>query len=319
MKFKLALCAIAAAVGFTSSALAQDDFPDREIRIVVPWSPGGATDTMARMMIPLLEKQGVSAIVENLPGGGSAVGMGQVATSAPDGYTIGLASSSLLSLFAQDRLPFEHGAFADIVRFSQDPLMLLVRGDSEWQDLDSFIEHMRAKPGEVTIGVPGSKNVNHAMAGLTGQAAGVDFRHVSYPGGSRVIAELVGGQINAGVLKPSDTFPMIESGDLRPIGIFSNTRVEVLPDVETFPEAGYDVFKDGELAQISYLTGPAGMSPEVRQKLIDIFQTALSDPSFQEFSKKNGFTSDGLPGKELQAYNDALIQSLSVAAENIFE
>ncbi|PMR77891.1 Bug family tripartite tricarboxylate transporter substrate binding protein [Billgrantia endophytica] len=307
------------AVLFTSSiALAQDDFPSQEIRIIVPWNPGGSTDIMARKILPSLEEQGVRAVVENMPGGGSAVGMAQVASAAPDGYTVGLGSSSILSLIAQGNVPFTYDSFTDIALFSEDPLVLLVSPNSEWDSLNAFMEYMKENPGSVTIGTPGTNNVNHAMAGLTGQAAGVEFRHIPYPGGSRVIAEIMGGQIDAGVLKPSETLPQIEADDLQAIGVYRQERIEALPETETFQEAGYDVFSSGELAQITYLTAPAGLDAEIRERLVEIFNTAILSEAFQEFAEENGFIAGGLSGEELQEYNAGLIDTLESAAQEIF-
>lgn len=307
-----------AALALSTSAIAQNDFPNREIRIIVPWNPGGSTDIMARKILPILKDQGVQAVVENLPGGGSAVGLGQVAAAAPDGYTVGLGSSSILSLIAQKNVPFSHDDFTDITRFSEDPLLLLVAADSKWESLDDFMDYLKENPGNVTIGTPGTNNINHAMAGLTGQAAGVEFRHIPYPGGSRVISELMGGQIDAGVLKPSETIPQIESGDLRAIGVYRKERIDALPETETFQEAGYDIFSRGELAQTTFLTAPAGLDPAVRDKLVDIFKTAVTNSAFQSFADENGFIADGLSGEELQKYNSGLVDTLETAANDIF-
>lgn len=307
--------AAAAALPFSASA---QSFPEREIRIVVPWNPGGSTDIMARTILPILEDQGVEAVVENLPGGGSAVGMGQVATARPDGYTVGLGSSSILALIAQDKVPFGHDSFSDITRFSEDPLILVVAGDSEWDSLEDFMAHMKDNPDTVTIGTPGTNNVNHAMAGLTGRAADVGFRHVPYPGGSRVIAEVLGDQIDAGVLKPSETLAQIEAGELKALGVYRDERIDTLPETETFSEAGYDVFASGELAQNTFLAAPEGLEPQVRDALIEIFRTAVTSDAFQAFAEENGFIADGLSGEELHAYNAELVESLRSAAADIF-
>ncbi|TYB83602.1 tripartite tricarboxylate transporter substrate binding protein [Oceaniovalibus sp. ACAM 378] len=316
--FTKTIIAATMAIGLTAPLAAQADFPTQELRIIVPFSPGGSTDIMARLIVPMLKEQGVTAVVENLPGGGSAVGMGQVATAKPDGYTIGLASSSLLSLIAQEMVPFKKDAYTDLVRFSEDPLILLVKGSSEFKDLTSFMDHMKANPGTVTIGTPGTNNVNHAMAELTNRAGEGDYRHVTYPGGSRVIAEILGGQIDAGVLKPSETMAQMEAGEMRALGVYRNGRIESLPDVETFAEAGYNLFESGELAQVTFLTAPAGLDPAVRDRLIEIFSTAVMSDEFQEFSTVYGFIADGLSGDELETYNSELMQALEVAASEIF-
>lgn len=317
--FVKAALAVSTVALLAAGSAAAAEFPSREIRVVVPWNPGGSTDIMARKLLPILEKQGVDAVVENLPGGGSAVGMGQVATAKPDGYTVGLGSSSILALIAEEKVPFRHDSYTDLVRFSEDPLILVVAANGQWKTLDDFMAYMKANPGSVTIGTPGTNNVNHAMAGMTSKAAGVGFRHIPYPGGSRVIAELLGGQINAGVLKPSETLPQIEAGDLRPLGVFRDERIGSLPDTPTFKEKGFDVFPSGRIAQTTYLTAPAGLDPEIRAKLVDIFQAAVRSDEFQAFAKENGFIADGLGGEDLTTYNAELVQALDKAAADVFK
>ena len=163
-------------------------------------------------------------------------------TSRPDGYTVGLASSSLLSLIAQKQVPFKADSFTSLVRFSEDPLVLVVAKDSPFADIESFMKFLGENAGKTTIATPGSKNVNHAMAVTTAMAANAEFRHVPYPGGSRVIAELMGGHIDAAVLKPSETIQQIQGGELRALAVYRDQRLDVLPDVPTFAEKNIDVY-----------------------------------------------------------------------------
>lgn len=291
--------AFSAAAVITASAAAAD-FPTREVRFVIPWNPGGSNDIMARFIQPLMEKQGVKIVVENVPGGTGAIGMGQVATSKPDGYTVGMGTSSTLSVMAQGKVPLKLDQFTNLVRLSEDPLILVVPGKSPYKTLDEFMAYLKANPGKVTIGTPGSNNINHIFAAMTARGAGVPYRHVSYPGGSRVIAELMGGQVEAGVLKPSETIEQIKAGDLRPLGVFSKKRLDVLPDVPTFAEKGIDVFPFGTVRQMSYVAGPANLDPAAKAKLIKAFQAVVQGPEFQQFAKEKGFIADGLAGDELE-------------------
>lgn len=294
------------------------DYPSKEVRWVIPWNAGGSNDIMARYLQPILEEQGVSVVIENLPGGTGAVGMGDVATSRADGYTIGNGTSSTLSIIAQGKAPLSNDDFTNVIRVSVDPLILVVSGDSEIDTLDGFLSHMKDNPGDVTIGTPGTNNLNHIFAAMTARGAGVDYRHVPFPGGSRVVAELMGNQIQAGVLKPSETMEQIRAGELKPLGAFSPDRLEILPDVPTFEEVGVDVFPYGPVVQMAYIQAPAGLDPEIENALADAFEAALTSDTFRDFAAKNGFVIDPLRGDELDAEVEGVAGAIAEVATQVF-
>lgn len=309
---------VALAATFVAGPGMAQDYPSKEVRWVIPWNAGGSNDIMARYLQPILEEQGVSVVIENLPGGTGAVGMGAVATSRADGYTIGNGTSSTLSIIAQGKAPLSNDDFTNVIRVSVDPLILVVPGDSEIDTLDQFLAHMKDNPGDVTIGTPGTNNLNHIFAAMTARGAGVDYRHVPFPGGSRVIAELMGNQIQAGVLKPSETIEQIQAGELKPLGAFSNERLEILPDVPTFGEAGVDVFPYGPVVQMAYIQAPAGLAPEIEEALADAFEAALTSEKFREFADKNGFVIDPLRGDELDAEVVGVAGAIAEVAKQVF-
>ncbi|WBU64796.1 Bug family tripartite tricarboxylate transporter substrate binding protein [Paracoccus aerodenitrificans] len=310
------LVTTAATVGAVP-AVAQD-YPSKEVRWVIPWNAGGSNDIMARYLQPLLEEQGVSVVIENLPGGTGAVGMGDVAVSQPDGYTIGNGTSSTLAIMAQGKAPLSNDDFTNVIRVSVDPLILVIPGSSEIDTLAQFLEYMKENPGDVTIGTPGTNNLNHIFAAMTAQGAGVDYRHVPFPGGSRVIAELMGNQIAAGVLKPSETIEQISNGDLKALGAFSDERLEVLPDVPTFAEEGVDVFPYGPVVQMAYIQAPAGLAPEVEETLADAFEAALTSDQFREFADKNGFVIDPIRGDALDEEVTGVSNAIAEVAQQVF-
>ena len=317
---KLGLAALAAVVSVVglSSGEARAEYPEREIRWIIPWNPGGSNDIMARFLQPLLEKEGFKTVIENVPGGTGAIGMGQVATAQPDGYTIGNGTSSTLAIIAQGKAPLQNDQFTHIIRLSVDPLMLVVAGDSEYDTLEAFLQHMKDKPGEVTIGTPGTGNLNHIFAAMTARGADVEYRHVPYPGGSRVVAELMGGQVEAGVLKPSETMEQIKAGDLKAIGVFADERLDVLPDVPTFADAGIDVFPYGPVVQMGYIEAPAGLDPEVRAALTEAFETAITSPEFTKFAAENGFTISPISGDELDTEVNGVAGAIAEVAGQVF-
>jgi tripartite-type tricarboxylate transporter receptor subunit TctC len=321
MKFVKTLACSILSVGAMLTSLTPAtaaEYPDREVRWVIPWGAGGSNDIMARFLQPLLAKQGLKVVIENVPGGTGAIGMGQVATAKPDGYSIGNGTSSTLAIIAQGKTPLKNEQFTHIIRVSVDPLLLLVPGKSPIKTLDGFMAHMKANPGTVTIGTPGANNVNHIFAAMTARGAGVAYRHVSYPGGSRVISELMGQQVQAGVLKPSETIEQIKSGDLRALGVFANMRLDVLPDVPTFKDKGVDVFPFGPMVQMAYIAAPTNLDPKVRETLTAKFKAALESTEFKAFAAKNGFLLDPLTGPELDAEVAKVAKAIAAVAKQTF-
>lgn len=314
----LALFVVAACVLSVPTVQAAD-FPTREIKMIVPWSPGGATDIMARQLQPIFQQEfGVNLVIVNKPGGNSAVGLTEVMASRPDGYTVGVASSTILTLMALDQIQWGPERLTNIALLSEDPLLLLVSKDAPWKDLDAFMDHVADHPGQVTVGTSGAKNVNHAMAVLAAQSVGSEIRQVPFDGGSRVTAAIMGGHIDSGVMKPSETFGQIRSGDLVPLGVFREGRLDVLPDVPAFTELGYDIFTQGQVAQISYIVAPANIRPEIREKLTEMFNTAIQSADFQEFAQTNGFLAESVTGAALDEYVNGLYQGLSEMAGSAF-
>lgn len=312
------MLAAATMVSSAPQMAAADGYPDHEARWIIPWNAGGSNDIMARFLQPILKKNGLKVVIENLPGGTGAIGMGTVATSRPDGYTFGNGTSSTLSIIAQKKAPLTNEQFTHIIRVSKDPLLLVVPGNSPHKTLDDFIKYLKANSGKVTIGTPGSNNINHIFAVMTARGAGVPFRHVSYPGGSRVVAELMGNQVEAGVLKPSETLEQIKAGDLRALGVFETKRLDVLPDVPTLEEAGIDVFPYGPVVQMAYIAAPAGMDDATREKLTSIYKAAITSDEFKKFAADNGFVIDPISGDELEQEIRKVAAAIAEVAEQVF-
>lgn len=317
-----ALSALASAalavVAAIAPARADDKFPTREVRLIVPWNAGGSNDIAARVLAPILAENGMRIIVDNVPGGTGTIGMGRVANAEPDGYTLGMGTSSTLSMIAQNKTQLRNDQFASIARVSTDPLMLLVATNGP-KDLGAFMEELKKRPGKVTIGTPGTYNINHIFATMTARAAGVDYVNVPYPGGAKVITDLAGGQIDAAVLKPSESIGQIKAGQVRPIAVFADTRLDVFPDVPTMKEKGYDVFPYGPVVQMAYIVAPAKVSPQVRKALIAAFEKAIQDPRFKTFAAENGVLVDNLTGEALDQEVAAVQKSLNAVATQVFK
>ncbi|WP_157268229.1 tripartite tricarboxylate transporter substrate binding protein [Azohydromonas aeria] len=302
----------------SAPATAADKFPGKEIRLVVPWNAGGSNDIAARALAQLVAEQGVQVIVDNVPGATGSIGMTKVATAAPDGYTIGMGTSSTLALMAQGLTPLRNEQFAPIARVTTDPLLLLVPAGGPAGNLEGFMDQLRKNPGKVSIGTPGSNNLNHIFAVMTGRVAGSDVIPVPYTGGSKVVADLAGKQIDAAVLKPSESKAQIDGGLVKPIAVFANERLKALPDVPTFKEKGLDVFPYGPLVQMAYIVAPAATPEPVRKRLTEIFGKAIQSAKFKALAEEGGAVVDDLTGAALATEIGNVQKSLNEVGKKVF-
>ena len=325
MPSKLSFAGLAAKVAGAAAlfatcfaAGAADPFPSKEIRFIVPWNAGGSNDISARALAQLAAEEGVKVVVENVPGATGAIGLTKVANAEPDGYTIGMGTSSTLAQIAQGLTPLRNERFAPIARVTTDPLILLVPASSPYNTLESFLAHVKSNPGKVSVGIPGTNNLNHIFAVMTGRVVGVETLPVPYTGGSKVIVDLAGKQIQAGVLKPSESKAQIDGGLLRPIGVFANERLKSMPDVPTFKEKGHDVFPYGPLVQMAYIVAPAATPPAIREKLTAIFSKGLQSAKFKATADAGGALVDDLTGSALAREVDGVTKSLNEVGKKIF-
>jgi tripartite-type tricarboxylate transporter receptor subunit TctC len=299
------------------SAMAAE-FPSKEIRLVVPWNVGGSNDISARLISKILADEGITVVVDNVAGATGTIGMTKVAAAEPDGYTIGMGTSSTLAMIAQGLTPLKNEQFAPIARVTTDQLLLLVPKDGPAKDLNSFEAMVKKNPGKISIGTPGSNNLNHIFAVMTGNVVDSSIITVPYTGGSKVIVDLAGKQIDAAVLKPSESKAQIDSNMVMPLGVFANERIKSMPNIPTFKERGYNVFPYGPLVQMAYLAAPSKTPPEIQEKLIAIFNKAIQDPRFKAASEDGSARVDSLTGKALGNEIVAVTNTLAVVGKKVF-
>lgn len=293
------LGAAAVALGFSTVAAAADAYPSKPITLVVPWGAGGSVDMTGRKISEVLAKQGINIVVDNVPGASGTIGLRRVANSQPDGYTLGIATTSLMGAITQKIAPLTTADFTPLVQMTAEQEVLLVPDASPVRTIEDFVELMKARQGGVSFGTPGAYTVNHVYGELLAQAAGQSMVHVPYGGGAKVLADLAGGQIDAGILKPSEAKALVDAGRVRPIGAFATVRSEMFPDVPTFEEKGLDLFVYGDLPLLSYIAGPKDLPENVVSKLTEALQSVLDSDEYASFAKEFGMTGPGMKGEEL--------------------
>jgi tripartite-type tricarboxylate transporter receptor subunit TctC len=261
---RLALLLIASfAVG---AALAQD-YPSKPVRIVVPFSPGGSTDTLARIVgQKLTERSGQPVIIENRAGAGGNIGAEQVAKSAPDGYTLLLGgvphaiSASLYSKLRYD-LARDLTAIAEVASF---PSAIVLHPSLPANSVEQLIALARARPGQLSFGSAGNGSPNHLALELFQTMAGVSMVHVPYKGSGQLVGDLLAGQVQLASMGLPVAVPHVQSGKLRAIAVTGAARSPLLPEVPTVSEAGLPGF---EVTSWYGVFGPVGLPADIVVKL----------------------------------------------------
>jgi len=298
-------------------------YPDKPIRIVVGYAPGGFTDVAARLVAGDLQKRlGQPVVVENRPGATGTIGADAVARAAPDGYTLLLAhqNSNAVAPALFPKLPYDVNTdFTPIARIASTPLLLVVGPAANANSVKDVIEAAKKNPGGLKHGSSGVGSSQHFGAAMFMQATGTQMLHVPYKGSTQAITDLLSGQIELNFDSPPPTLSFIQAGKLHALAITSDERSPLLPDVPTMAEAGVPGF---EFSQWFGLVGPAGLAPEVVQTLNKAVNESLNDPVVRDKLVSLGATPlGGTPGqfaeviKKDSARFAALAKELGIALE----
>ncbi len=262
--------------------MAQAAFPDRPVRIVVPFAAGTSSDLQARMigerMAPLL---GQPVVVDNRAGAGGAVGADAVAKSPPDGHTLLLGSNGPLTNapVLQARLTYDPARdFAAVAMISRSPLTLTVKADSPWRSLADVLAAARAAPGRIAIGSSGQGSATHFLIEQVMATAGVQFTHVPYRGSSASVPDVIAGNIPLVMAEVSTVLPTFRGGQTRILAMTSAARMPIAPEVPTLIEGGLNL-TGGSWAG---LVAPAGTPAASLAVLAQAVRTGLADPAYRQ-------------------------------------
>jgi tripartite-type tricarboxylate transporter receptor subunit TctC len=286
MKFWKAALAAVVSCTLAAGAWAQG-YPNRAIKLIVPFSPGGSTDIIARLAAEQMRKElGQAVVVENVGGAAGAIGTMQVANAAPDGYTLGIATVSTMIVYGatKSKPQYTLESFAPITNIAAMPNMISVGPTIKAKDLKEFIALLKANPGKYSFATSGVGSINH-MLGESFQAyAGVKLIHVPYKGSGPGMQDVMAGTVDM----IFDQFPsskgFIDAGKLRAIGVISPRRIPGY-DVMTMEEAGMKGFTD----EAWYgLLAPANVPPEVLSRLTSAMQKVMADPGLRQQLEKVG-------------------------------
>ncbi|WP_424929167.1 Bug family tripartite tricarboxylate transporter substrate binding protein [Amaricoccus tamworthensis] len=294
------------------------DYPERDVRMVVPWGAGGGTDGIVRKVTSLAEENfGGTIYVENIEGGVSATGVGQVMSAKPDGYTLGaLTYDSVVTVPWQGMLPSYKMEKLDLIaRITSEADAIIVDANSDYQTLDDLVEAAKADPGQVRVGVQNLGGRVHLTLLQLQNITGAEFKVVSYPGGAAPQKEaLLSDEVDVVLTSLGDFANLIEDGTARGIVEFSDAKNPTY-DVPTAPEAGVDLLNGSFIV----IAAPAGTPEDVVAHIETAYETAYNSDEFQDWLATIGVTPNWLAGEELDTWAGETAQGLFTEMDALVE
>jgi tripartite-type tricarboxylate transporter receptor subunit TctC len=304
------------AAGLSGGASAAD-FPSRQITFIVPYTPGGTTDIVARTVgQKLSERFGHPVVIENRPGAGGNIGMEAVAKAAPDGYTIGLGaiSTNALNPFVYPSMPFDPTkAFTGISMLGTSTIVLDVGPRLPVENVAQLIDYARKHPG-LGYGTPGAGTSMHLAGIMFDQLTGAGLQHVPYKGSSQALNDMLGGHVDMLFDNLPASLPHIKAGKIKALAVTGSKRSPVLPDVPTLKELGYvGAVVDPWFA----VYGPAGMPADVTNTLSAGFQWALALPDVKEKLEQAGFAPYGSSPEDVEKLTRSQYQTFEALSHKV--
>jgi tripartite-type tricarboxylate transporter receptor subunit TctC len=271
--------------GVSQQALAQAAFPQREVTIVVPFNPGGASDMTARIIAKGMESElGKPVVIVNKAGGSGGVGMSQVARSAPDGYTISYIPVELVMHKALKLSDLQPDTFDFIGQTTMVPSAVTVPADAPYNTIADFIKYAQANPGKVRVGNSGAGSIWHIAASALEQSQKVTFNHIPFEGGAPAVTALMGKHIEAVTVNSGEVKAGVDAGKLKILAIMTPERDPAFPKVPTLIESGVKL----EFVGWGAFAAPKGTPKPVMDKLAAALKKAVSSDEFKTFITSRG-------------------------------
>jgi putative tricarboxylic transport membrane protein len=316
---RIAAASIAAVALLASAGVqAQARYPSKTVEIVVPYAPGGGTDNLVRMITGIMDENKISPVpltVNNRAGGSGAVGYNYLINKKGDSHVVAGATPMVVSGKIEGRLPGNHrDAMTILMIVAIDELMLSVRTESPYKTIDELVKAARAKPGTVTVGGTALRSEDHIFTYLFEQAAKVKVKYVPFNSGGEVVAALMGGHIDAGVMNPNEIQAQIDAKKARNLAVAAKKRLTDMPEVPTFAEKGIPFYWE----QMRGMVGPAKMSPEAVKWWHDALRKVTATKKWQDdYIKRNLLTPTAWTGEEANKYLDSLNSKYQQALDGL--
>lgn len=290
--FAPALLALAA-VGATKPASA-DDYPSKPIRLIVPFAPGGVTDTGARVVAERLgQRLGQQVVVDNRPGASGNIGTQMAATAAPDGYTlvVGFDGTLVINPHVYGKVPFDPVKdFAPVSKIGDAALIIVTHPSVPVKTFEELVAYSKSNPGGVSYGSAGTGSTPHLAGELLKMRTGANFVHVPYKGGGQAMADLVGGTLPMLYTAVAGAYPFVQKGQINAIAVSSSQRLASLPKVPTISEAGVPGF---EFVSWIGILAPAKTPQPIVDKLQRELHAVVQSPDIKDRLAALGITASG--------------------------
>ena len=297
------LCALALV---SSPAFAS--YPDKPIRMVVPFAAGTTTDTIARALSDVLSKElGQPITIENKAGAGGSIGTEFVAKSKPDGYTLefGTIGTFAINKGLYAELPYDPAKdFTYLLMPGYTPTLLVVGKNSTYTTLKDLIDDAKKRPGTISFASAGNGTTGHLAGELLKNMSGVDMVHVPYKSGTQALTDTIGGQVGFMFYHPVAVVPHLKDGNLKALGASAKTRAQLAPNVPTIDESG---FKGFDLTAWFMLAAPAGLPKDVEDRLRTAAAKAINDPGLKATLVKQGLEGKPIMGADLKPFVESEI------------
>ena len=286
----------------SSAARAQSVWPNKPIRYIVPFAPGGTTDILARVVGEKLALAlGQPVVIDNKPGQGGSAGATELARAAPDGYTIGggTISSHAINATLYDKLPYDPvTSFAPITLYATQPNVLLLHPSVPATNVREFIALLKANPEKYSFGSAGNGTSQHISGELFKTLAGVRMQHIPYRGSGQMLPELLGGTLPVAFDNIASAIPHVKAGKLRALAVTTAQRSSVAPDVPTLAESGLAGY---EISSWQAVFAPAGTPGPIVERLYSEIARILKTPEISKRLGELGLDLSGMPPAELAA------------------
>lgn len=319
MKKTLNVLLAAASIGLMITAGALADYPERDIRMVVPWGAGGGTDAIVRKLSTLAEGiLDTSIYVENIEGGISATGVSEVMKSKPDGYTIGaLTYDSVVTVPWQGLLPsYKMDKLKLIARVTSEPDAIVVDANASYESVGDLIADAKAHPGKVKVAIQNTGSRTHLALLQLQDAKDVKFNLIAYPGGAAPQKEaILNNEVDVAATSLGDFASLIQSGDARGLMEFSGARNPTYPDVPTAADEGLDI----RVGSFIVLAAPAGTPDNVVEKIEAAYKQALESDEFQTWVSNVGVTPDWIGTADVTAWANETSKTLFKQMDDLVE
>ena len=258
------------------------EYPEKPITFIVTWPAGGSSDQLARTLCNSAEKVlGKPLIVENKPGGGTMIGTAYLVQQKPDGYTMGLLSTSFIRNSLMVKVPFDPlKDFTAIMRVGDNVNGIVVKADSPFKTLKDLVDYGKANSDKINYGTSGVGAASHCGIEALTHQLGVKWQHVPFKGSADVVTAILGGHVTF-IATTSVWVPHVQAGKLRLLAVYGEQRSKNFPDIPTLLESGYEVTMETTEA----VMGPRGIPNDIKKKLHDAFKKSLEDPKVQTVMK----------------------------------